>query len=136
MRKFFLIFAVLILSANLSLAEDVNTTTTTGQTTNKKIIMAEKNPIAATACKAYKFINGGIAKALITLLFVITGIGFFIGKISWGIVISLIIGTSLTLTSGKLVGVFVGDAGKGGGSGDICECKYGLENDCKQPFND
>lgn len=106
------------------------------QVTNTKIIMAEKNPVASTACKAYRFINSGITKAIITLLFIITGLGFFIGKISWGIVISLIIGTSLTLTSGKLVGVFVGDAGKGGGDGHVCECKYGLENECKQPFND
>lgn len=103
--------------------------------TNQKIILAENNPVASTACKAYRFINSGITKALITLLFIITGLGFFIGKVSWGIVISLIIGTSLTLTSGKLVGVFVGDAGKGGGDGHVCECKYGLENDCKNPIN-
>ena len=81
--------------------------------------------------------NSGITKAIIVFLFIITGLGFFIGKISWGIVISLLIGTSLTLTSGKLVKVFVGGAGAGGGEGDVCECKYGLNSsgECNSAYN-
>ncbi len=110
----------------------------TTETTNIKLKMAENNFAAGVACKAYKLLTHGMTKAIITLLFIITGLGFFIGKISWGIVISLLIGTALTLTSGKLVEVFVGDAGKGGGDGDVCECKYGLDEatgGCKSAFN-
>jgi type IV secretory pathway VirB2 component (pilin) len=106
-------------------------------TTNQKLKMAENNPVASVACKAYKMVNSGITKAIIVFLFIITGLGFFIGKISWGIVISLLIGTSLTLTSGKLVKVFVGGAGAGGGEGDVCECKYGLNSsgECNSAYN-
>ncbi len=106
-------------------------------TTNQKLKMAENNPVASVACKAYKMVNSGITKAIIVFLFIITGMGFFIGKISWGIVISLLIGTSLTLTSGRLVKVFVGGAGTGGGDGDVCECKYGLNSsgECNNAYN-
>ena len=128
----FLIFQV----ATLSSYTFANSAIT--ETTNIKLKMAESNPVAGVACKAYKLLTHGMTKAIITLLFIITGLGFFIGKISWGIVISLLIGTALTLTSGKLVEVFVGDAGKGGGTGDVCECKYGLDEatgGCKSAFN-
>lgn len=128
--KLLAVIAVLFLTSAPTYAVD--------ETTNKRLEMAENNPIASTACRAYKLITSGITKAIITLLFIITGIGFFIGKISWGIVISLGIGTSLTLSSGKLVRVFVGDAGAGGdGTGDVCECKYGLDTEgkCKSGFN-
>lgn len=104
---------------------------------NEKLKMAEDNPAASVACKAFKLLSNGVTKGIIVLLFVITGLGFFIGKISWGIVISLLIGTSLTLLSGKMVQVFVGSAGAGGdGTQDVCECKYGLnqEGGCNSAF--
>lgn len=143
MRSLFLLTSLLFFSISFSsytFAEDTTTTNagdTEGKiTTNKKLQMAENNPVAGVACKAYKLLTHGMTKAIITLLFIITGLGFFIGKVSWGIVISLLIGTALTLTSGKLVQVFVGDAGAGGGDGDVCECKYGLDDvgNCKSPF--
>jgi type IV secretory pathway VirB2 component (pilin) len=103
---------------------------------NKRLKMAESNPVAGIACKAYKVLSSGITKAIIVFLFLITGLGFFIGKISWGIVISLLIGTVLTLSSGVMVRFFVGSAGGGGnGTEDVCKCKHGLDEDCKSGYN-
>ena len=116
-----------------------STQTTTSQTkdasNNKRLRMAENNPVAGIACKAYKVLTSGITKAIIVFLFLITGIGFFIGKISWGIVISLLIGTVLTLTSGTMVRFFVGGAGGGGnGTEDVCKCKHGLDEECQTGY--
>lgn len=105
-------------------------------TKNVKLTIAEKNPVAIIACKAYKILTNGVTKGIIVFLFLVTGLGFFIGKVSWGIVISLLIGTVLTLGSGTLVVIFVGGAGAGGnGTEDVCKCKYGLDEDCQSAFN-
>lgn len=105
-------------------------------TKNLKLQLAEKNPVASIACKAYKVLTSGVTKAIIVFLFLITGLGFFIGKVSWGIVISLLIGTVLTLSSGTMVKVFVGGAGAGGnGDEDVCKCKHGLDDDCQSAYN-
>ena len=110
--------------------------TATDASKNKRLTMAENNPVAGIGCKAYKMLTSGITKAIIVFLFLITGLGFFIGKVSWGIVISLLIGTVLTLTSGTMVEIFVGGAGGGGnGKEDVCKCKHGLDEDCQNGYN-
>jgi hypothetical protein len=97
---------------------------------NEKLRTAENNPVANSLCRAFVLIKGYIIP-IIVLLWIITGIGFFIGKISWGIVIALMVGTTLTVASSKMAASYIlNDA-----SGDIkdaCECRFGVN--CDSPY--
>lgn len=135
MKLVFVLFSSLFFLTGIAFA-GTETEPAKDASKNARLQMAENNPVAGIACKAYKLLNSGITKAIIVFLFLLTGLGFFIGKISWGIVISLLIGTVLTLTSGTMVSVFVGGAGGGGdGTEDVCKCKHGLDEDCTSGYN-
>ena len=95
---------------------------------NEKLEMAENNPIANTFCRVYDtvLVVGFIIAAI---LWTVTGIGFFIGKISWGIVVAIGVGSALMVGSGKLAAKFVlGDSD----IQDTCECRYGVN--CDSPY--
>ena len=95
---------------------------------NEKLEMAENNPVANMFCRVYDtvLVVGFIVAAL---LWTITGIGFFIGKISWGIVVAITVGSALMVGSGKFAAKFVL------GNSDIqdaCDCRYGVN--CDSPY--
>ena len=135
----------LIINSNSQVIDDTETqdligqnVTTGGATSitsnqnvvNEKLRTAENNPVANSLCRAFVLIKGYIIP-IIVLLWIITGIGFFIGKISWGIVIALMVGTTLTVASSKMAASYIlNDA-----SGDIkdaCECRFGVN--CDSPY--
>jgi hypothetical protein len=105
-----------------------DTSSTTPTVINEKLEMAENNPIANTFCRVYDtvLVVGFIIAAI---LWTVTGIGFFIGKISWGIVVAIGVGSALMVGSGKLAAKFVlGDSD----IQDACECRYGVN--CDSPY--
>ena len=119
-----LFIAFLSLTGN-SLAVTATTTTTT---INEKLEMAENNPVANMFCRVYDtvLVTGFIIAAI---LWTITGIGFFIGKISWGIVVAVCVGSALMVGSGNLAAKFVlGDSD----IEDACDCRYGVK--CDSPY--
>ena len=102
--------------------------TETQNVVNEKLEMAENNPVANMFCRAYEtiIVVGFIISAI---LWTITGIGFFIGKISWGIVVAVCVGSALMVGSGKLAAKFVlGDSD----IEDACDCRYGVN--CDSPY--
>ena len=127
MRK--LNLTAIFLIAFLSLTSNsfaVTATTTT--TINEKLEMAENNPVANMFCRVYDtvLVTGFIIAAI---LWTITGIGFFIGKISWGIVVAVAVGSALMVGSGNLAAKFVlGDSD----IEDACDCRYGVK--CDSPY--
>ena len=105
-----------------------DTSSTTPTVINEKLEMAENNPIANTFCRVYDtvLVVGFIIAAI---LWTVTGIGFFIGKISWGIVVAIGVGSALMVGSGKLAAKFVlGDSD----IEDACECRHGVN--CDSPY--
>jgi hypothetical protein len=120
--------------AFVSFASNSYSDTTTAASTsptviNEKLEMAENNPIANTFCKVYKIVlvTGFI---VVIILWTVTGIGFFIGKISWGIVIAVACGSFLMVSSGKLAAKFV--LGDSSDIQDACDCRYGVN--CDSPY--
>jgi|GEM_PF-5599347 len=106
-----------------------DTSSATPTVINEKLEMAENNPIANMFCRVYDtvLVVGFVVAAL---LWTITGIGFFIGKISWGIVVAIGIGSALMVGSGKLAANFV--LGDSSDIKDACKCRYGVN--CDSPY--
>lgn len=52
----------------------------------------ETDPMTATLCNIYLFITGGIGKTICAFTIIGVGIGFFTGKVSWGVLIGVALG--------------------------------------------
>jgi|GEM_PF-5191602 len=89
-------------------------------TYSKRIKFAENNPISDSMCKIYYAVTGSIAKVISVFVVIVTALGFFLGKVSWGIIISIVVAISLMFTGRQILSVFVGPKADGG-----CECKKG-----------
>ena len=50
------------------------------------------DPMTATLCNIYLFITGGIGKTICAFTIIGVGIGFFTGKVSWGVLIGVALG--------------------------------------------
>ena len=50
------------------------------------------DPMQATLCNIYIFITGGIGKTICAFTIIGVGIGFFTGKVSWGVLIGVALG--------------------------------------------
>ena len=53
---------------------------------------APSDPMTATLCNIYIFITGGIGKTICAFTIIGVGIGFFTGKVSWGVLIGVALG--------------------------------------------
>ena len=53
---------------------------------------ATDDPMTATLCNIYVFITGGIGKTICAFTIIGVGIGFFTGKVSWGVLIGVALG--------------------------------------------
>ena len=104
------------------------------KTKNKKLNLAENNPIAAMLCKVIRAFTGTIAKVL--AVFMILGLGVTMlsatptSPVSPVTIVSVILGIGMLFSAETLVGRLMGDAGYGGDAGKTCDCKYGLQGDC------
>lgn len=70
----------------------------------------ENNPISQALCNAYGFITGKIGRTIIVLVIFVTGITFYLGKVSWGTVAAIIIGAGLCFGGPAIVSIIVGGA--------------------------
>ena len=85
-----------------------------------KVKFAENNPISDNMCKIYYATTGTIARVIAIFVIVVTAVGFFLGKVSWGIIISIGIAIGLMFSGRSLLQTFVGPKASSG-----CECKAG-----------
>ena len=72
------------------------------------------DPMEATLCNIYIFITGGIGKTICAFTIIGVGIGFFTGKVSWGVLIGVALG---------IAALFAGPA--------IMQAIAGVESPCK-----
>lgn len=101
-------------------------------TTNKKIKLAENNPIAGLLCKAIRAFTGTVSKIIAVIL--IMGLGVVLlqatptSPVSPVTIVSFIIGIGIFFSAEFMIGKLMGDAGYGGDAGKACDCKYGVGN--------
>ena len=77
---------------------------------------ANENTIQTNMCNAYEIFNGPLGKTFAVFAIVALGVGFFLGKVSWGTAIAVALGVGAIFGAPALVGVIVGDT-------DASNCK-------------
>jgi len=78
---------------------------------------ADDNAFVTTICNAYKIITGTGGKAFAAFAIISVGIGFFTGKVSWGLMIGVACGIAALFGAPTIV------AAIGGGSAINCSWK-------------
>lgn len=53
---------------------------------------ATDDPMTATLCNIYAFITGSVGRTICAFTIIGVGIGFFTGKVSWGVLIGVALG--------------------------------------------
>jgi type IV secretory pathway VirB2 component (pilin) len=71
-------------------------------------------------CNVLKFVTGGIGKTLAAFVIIGVGLGFFSGKVSWGLMIGVTLGISAIFGAPAIIAAVTGSSGTGGG-GSWCK---------------
>jgi type IV secretory pathway VirB2 component (pilin) len=66
-------------------------------------------------CNAYSIFNGPLGKTFAVFAIVALGVGFFLGKVSWGTAIAVALGVGAIFGAPALVGTIIG-------GGDVSSC--------------
>jgi type IV secretory pathway VirB2 component (pilin) len=67
-----------------------------------------KNTFVKTMCNAFKIVNGSAGKAFAAFAIIATGIGFFSGKVSWGLMIGVAAGIATMFGAPSIVAAISG----------------------------
>ena len=70
--------------------------------------MADKNALSDTMCNAMKLVTGNAGKAFAAFAIISLGIGFFTGKISWGLMIGVSMGIAAMFGAPTVVAALSG----------------------------
>ena len=66
-------------------------------------------------CNVLKFVTGGIGKTIASFIIIGVGLGFFTGKVSWGLLIGVTLGISAMFGAPAIIGAITG-----GGTKELC----------------
>jgi type IV secretory pathway VirB2 component (pilin) len=66
------------------------------------------NPLSDTLCNAYSFVTGKIGRTLVVIVIFVTGVTFYLGKVSWGSVTAILLGAGLCFGGPAIVAIIVG----------------------------
>jgi type IV secretory pathway VirB2 component (pilin) len=67
-----------------------------------------KNTFVKTMCNAFRIVNGSAGKAFAAFAIIATGIGFFSGKVSWGLMIGVAAGIATMFGAPSIVAAISG----------------------------
>ena len=69
-----------------------------------------KNSFTRSACNALRIVTGGAGKTFATFVVIATGIGFFTGKVSWGLMIGVAAGIATMFGGPSIVAAISGES--------------------------
>ena len=99
------IVAVLpILSSNVGLASEALAQGTADVSAN-----VSSNSLTRVMCNALKIVTGSAGKTFATFAVIATGIGFFTGKVSWGLMIGVAAGIATMFGGPSIVAAISGE---------------------------
>ena len=61
-------------------------------------------------CNVLVFVTGGVGKTIASFIIIGVGIGFFTGKVSWGLLIGVTLGISAMFGAPAIIGAITGDS--------------------------
>ena len=100
------IVAVLpILSSNVGLASEALAQGTADVSAN-----VSSNSLTRVMCNALKIVTGSAGKTFATFAVIATGIGFFTGKVSWGLMIGVAAGIATMFGGPSIVAAISGES--------------------------
>ena len=117
---FAILCGLFIFNASASFADTI------GIGVNNASDINQSNAMAKVLCNVLKFVTGGIGKTIASFIIIGVGIGFFTGKVSWGLLIGVTLGISAMFGAPAIIGAITGDSnfigtmcggGTGGGAG-------------------
>ena len=73
--------------------------------------VGKSNAMAVVLCNVLRFVTGGIGKTIASFIIIGVGIGFFTGKVSWGLLIGVTLGISAMFGAPAIIGAITGDSG-------------------------
>ena len=94
--------ALTAVSANQAMAQS-NSTATTGAVETQ-----DENVLSRTMCRALRVITGSAGKAFAAFAIISIGIGFFTGKVSWGLMIGVAAGIAAMFGAPSIVSAITG----------------------------
>ncbi len=71
----------------------------------------DDNPMARVLCNVYKIVTGNVGKTFCAFAIVAAGVGFFTGKLNWGLLIALVLGISAIFGAPKIISAITGTTG-------------------------
>lgn len=98
----FIALAVAPVAAPILADESFAQTTTTTDTT-------ETNILTKTMCRALEIVQGTAGKAFAAFAIISVGIGFFTGKVSWGLMIGVAAGIAAMFGAPSIVAAISGE---------------------------
>ncbi len=95
--SFFVVAPSFVVISTAAMAQTVADTTT-----------ADKNAFVATVCNVLKIVTGNGGKAFAAFAIISLGIGFFTGKVSWGLMIGIAAGIAAMFGAPTIVSAISG----------------------------
>ena len=86
-------FLSLVVSQSHAFAESPTAATAAATNTNGATSV-DDNPLSRVLCNVYKITTGNAGKTFCAFAIVAAGVGFFTGKLNWGLLIALVLGIS------------------------------------------
>jgi len=68
------------------------------------------NSLTRVMCNALRIVNGGAGKTFAAFAVIATGIGFFTGKVSWGLMIGVAAGIATMFGASSIVAAISGES--------------------------
>lgn len=108
MKKIVKNFAKLLAFCFLSLV--VSQSSAFAQSTSV-VTSYDDNPLSRVLCNVYKITTGNAGKTFCAFAIVAAGVGFFTGKLNWGLLIALVLGISAIFGAPKIISAITGTSG-------------------------
>lgn len=74
-------------------------------------VSVDDNPLSRVLCNVYKITTGNAGKTFCAFAIVAAGVGFFTGKLNWGLLIALVLGISAIFGAPKIISAITGTSG-------------------------
>jgi type IV secretory pathway VirB2 component (pilin) len=94
--------------------------------TTKATGTCRQNAITSVMCKMTGYITSKIGKTFMVFALIMMGLAFFLGKISWGMIMTVILGSALMLGADLILKALLSDS-----DSDYCGTKVTTDISCK-----
>ncbi len=105
-----LVAPVILVSASDANAQATNTNNQNTLTTGSTVVgNANDNTLVNVMCNVMQLVTGNAGKAFAAFAIISLGIGFFTGKVSWGLMVGVALGIAAMFGATTIVAAITGD---------------------------